>query len=154
MLILGSNRLNRRAGSASAEHERSGAYEGKYQFVYVTPEYLATRSMQELQELHRNCKFCCLAVDEAHCISSWGKGYRSSFLALSRLRSPESPLRDVPWIAVTATASRAVQVDAVHYICAALQWACTPLEAALLPEPGCGNPYPVLMAIACIRHRY
>ena len=73
------------------EEERRGAYEGKYQFVYVTPEYLATRSMEQLNELHMNCKFCCLAVDEAHCISSWGKGYRDSFLALSRLRSPDSP---------------------------------------------------------------
>lgn len=128
------------------EEERRGAYEGKYQFVYVTPEYLATRSMEQLNELHMNCKFCCLAVDEAHCISSWGKGYRDSFLALSRLRSPDSPLKDVPWIAVTATASRAVQVRYCwgNLPCPAPLLPCQPTETNLVLLPGdgagCHNP--------------
>lgn len=39
--------------------------------LYVTPELLATQFKGKLAELRRRGALLCLAVDEAHCISSW-----------------------------------------------------------------------------------
>lgn len=87
------------------------AYAGAFQFVYITPEYASTREVDGLSALHAACRFCVIALDEAHCVSDMGKGFRStSYSQLHRLRGEASPLRDVPWIAVTATATPAVRV--------------------------------------------
>ena len=87
------------------------AYAGQFQFVYITPEYASTRDAADLTTLHTACRFCLIALDEAHCVADMGKGFRStSYSQLHRLRGDASPLRDVPWIAVTATATPAVRV--------------------------------------------
>jgi hypothetical protein len=88
-------------------------YAGQFQFVYVTPEYASTRSTEDLAALHGASKFCLIALDEAHCVSDWGKGYRAaSYSQLHKLRAPGSPLAALPWVAVTATATPRVQVRA------------------------------------------
>eukprot|EP00892_Ulva_mutabilis_P003710 jgi/Ulvmu1/1710/UM116_0023.1 len=97
-------------GSASTPEMRAGAYAGKFQFIYVTPEYLTTRSEAQLCELHTACNFCLMAMDEAHCVANSGHGFRPAFAQLHRLREPSCPLHQVPWIAVTATARPAIQM--------------------------------------------
>lgn len=96
-------------------HCIQAAYSGRFQYVYVTPEYITTRSIEDLNKLHNACRFCLIALDEAHCISDMGKGFRcSQYSALHRLRASLSPLRSLPWVAVTATATPTIEVRFAH----------------------------------------
>lgn len=77
--------------------------------LYITPEQASTESFQSLlQELHRQKKISYIIVDEAHCVSQWGHDFRPDYLKLGRLRQAYP---DIPWIALTATASKHVAKD-------------------------------------------
>ena len=71
--------------------------------IYVAPESLAL-----LDPVLSNTTISLIAVDEAHCISSWGHDFRPAYTQLGYLkkRYPEAPL-----IALTATADRSTQDD-------------------------------------------
>ncbi|HVF98111.1 MAG TPA: ATP-dependent DNA helicase RecQ [Flavisolibacter sp.] len=81
------------------------ARQAYFKFLYVSPERLETALFKEyLPALTINL----IAVDEAHCISQWGYDFRPSYLKIAALRE-EVP--DVPVLAVTASATGAVQRD-------------------------------------------
>ncbi|HUC83393.1 MAG TPA: RecQ family ATP-dependent DNA helicase, partial [Flavisolibacter sp.] len=81
------------------------AREDYFKFLYVSPERLETSLFKEyLPALNVNL----IAVDEAHCISQWGYDFRPSYLKIAALREE---LPDVPVLAVTASATEAVQKD-------------------------------------------
>ena len=87
-----------------AQTLKNAAY-GDYKFLYVSPERLETSLFLEfLPALHVNL----IAVDEAHCISQWGYDFRPSYLRIAALREE---LPDVPLLALTASATPAVQKD-------------------------------------------
>lgn len=76
-----------------------------FKFLYVSPERLETAVFKEyLPALNVNL----IAVDEAHCISQWGYDFRPSYLKIAALREE---LPEVPVLAVTASATEAVQKD-------------------------------------------
>ena len=78
---------------------------GEYKFLYLSPERLATeRFLERLPNMNVNL----IAVDEAHCISQWGYDFRPSYRKIKALRSY---LPQVPVLALTATATRAVARD-------------------------------------------
>ncbi|XP_065094626.1 ATP-dependent DNA helicase Q5 [Ochlerotatus camptorhynchus] len=78
-------------------------------FLYITPEQANTSTFKELMKmLVKNKKVAYVVVDEAHCVSDWGHDFRPDYLKLGHLRS-EYP--SIPWIALTATASKKVVVD-------------------------------------------
>lgn len=88
------------------------------QFVYmrigcaVTPELIATSSFRiTLQQLFERKRLAYFIIDEAHCISSWGRDFRPSFRKLDVLRASYP---NVPILATTATASKAVRQDIVN----------------------------------------
>src|SRR6476659_3706133 len=83
---------------------------GNYKFLYVSPERLETNLFKEyLPAFNINL----LAVDEAHCISQWGYDFRPPYLRIAALRDE---IKDVPILALTASATPEVQND----ICAKL----------------------------------
>jgi ATP-dependent DNA helicase RecQ len=78
---------------------------GKIKFLYLSPE----RLMGELvRERIRYMKVNLFAIDEAHCISQWGYDFRPPYLHLAELRDLHP---DVPFLALTATATEKVILD-------------------------------------------
>lgn len=71
--------------------------------LYVAPESLAG-----LQNILTETYVSCLAIDEAHCISSWGHDFRPSYQQLGFLKTT---LPNTPFIALTATADKATRDD-------------------------------------------
>jgi ATP-dependent DNA helicase RecQ len=85
---------------------------GKLKFLYVSPERLKS---PRFIELCQKAFFSLIAVDEAHCISSWGHDFRPAYRNIQPLYKHLS--YRPPVIALTATATAQVQTD----ICQSLQ---------------------------------
>ena len=79
------------------------AAEGKLKLLYVAPESLAG-----LTPLLSDNYVSMIAIDEAHCISSWGHDFRPSYQQLGFLKKS---LPKTPVIALTATADKATRKD-------------------------------------------
>ena len=76
---------------------------GSLRLLYVAPE-----SLSFLTEVLSEEFVSCIAVDEAHCISSWGHDFRPSYQRLGFLKTQ---LPNTPIIALTATADKATRQD-------------------------------------------
>lgn len=78
--------------------------------VYITPEKIKESALlrSKLKELYDGKQIARFVIDEAHCISSWGRDFRDAYQELHVLRE-EYP--DVPIMALTATANRTVADD-------------------------------------------
>lgn len=81
------------------------AMQGKYKFLYLSPERLKN---DMLQERVKRMKVNLLAVDEAHCISQWGYDFRPPYLEINQFRQL---IPNVPVLALTATATPKVVHD-------------------------------------------
>ncbi len=81
---------------------------GNYKFLYISPERLrAPWFFQRILDLDVNL----VAIDEAHCVSQWGHDFRPAFLDIKELRSA---LPNVPFLALTASATEKVQLDVIQ----------------------------------------
>ena len=100
--------------SSLSPEERRGRYRKlanrDYEILYVTPERF--RIPEFLESLKPN-RIALLAIDEAHCISSWGHDFRPDY---SRLGDHRKYLGDPVTLAVTATATPAVQKDILEQL--------------------------------------
>ncbi|XP_029131063.1 ATP-dependent DNA helicase Q-like 3 isoform X4 [Cajanus cajan] len=93
-------------------HEDLDSGKPSTRLLYVTPELIATPGfMSKLKKVYARGLLNLIAIDEAHCISSWGHDFRPSYRKLSSLRGH---LPDVPILALTATAVPKVQKDVVE----------------------------------------
>ncbi len=80
----------------------------KTKMLFVAPE---TLTKEENIEFFRNANVSFVAVDEAHCISEWGHDFRPEY---RRIRTMIDAInKDIPVIALTATATPKVQTDIV-----------------------------------------
>jgi ATP-dependent DNA helicase RecQ len=78
---------------------------GRVRLLYVAPETIFSGNfISYLQSL----KISLIAIDEAHCVSSWGHHFRPEYRKLEQLKKI---FPDVPTMALTATADRAVRSD-------------------------------------------
>lgn len=82
--------------------------DGRLQFVLLAPEQL---TMPETLQALADSKPSLLVVDEAHCISAWGHGFRPDYLLLG---AAAEDLGRPPVLALTATASPAVRAEIVE----------------------------------------
>lgn len=77
---------------------------GQVKLLYISPERLVGGIMQML--LRANVSL--IAIDEAHCISSWGHDFRPEYTQLGQLREL---FPKVPIMALTATADKITKED-------------------------------------------
>ncbi len=78
--------------------------EGKVKLLYISPERLVRGMMHLLQKTNVSL----FAIDEAHCISSWGHDFRPEYTQLRLLREL---FPSVPIMALTATADKITKQD-------------------------------------------
>lgn len=77
--------------------------------LYITPESIQTDRMKNvLQQLYKEDRLALFAVDEAHCLSSWGHDFRPAYRRLNSLRID---FPKTPCMALTATATKNVILD-------------------------------------------
>jgi len=90
------------------EHILESLMAGTLKLLYVAPE-----SIWGITNYLEKSIISLIAVDEAHCISSWGHDFRPAYTQLKRLKLefPEAPI-----IALTATADKATQQDIVKQL--------------------------------------
>lgn len=81
---------------------------GELDLLYLAPERLRVDSTVRLLEKGEVALF---AIDEAHCVSSWGHDFRPDYLMLSVLRERWP---GVPRIALTATATPDTHAEISH----------------------------------------
>ena len=93
------------SGQKDSAGELSRAYNQELNLLYITPELCLRKESSLISDLHKNVPICLVAIDEAHCISSWGHDFRPKYGKLAQLREL---LPEVPFIALTATASKIV----------------------------------------------
>ncbi|XP_071697252.1 ATP-dependent DNA helicase Q-like 3 [Rutidosis leptorrhynchoides] len=93
-------------------HEELESGNPRLRLLYVTPELIATAGfMSKLIKIHSRGLLNLIAIDEAHCISTWGHDFRPSYRNLASLRKR---LPDIPILALTATAVPKVQADVIE----------------------------------------
>jgi ATP-dependent DNA helicase RecQ len=83
---------------------------GKYRLLYVAPERaMLSGFLNDIKNWNANL----IAVDEAHCISEWGHDFRPEYRQLIALRKL---MPSVPFMALTATATKRVRDDIIKYL--------------------------------------
>ena len=90
---------------------------GQTLFAFVSPERLQDdafrQNMIETSEQNQHYFSYCV-IDEAHCVSEWGHDFRTSYLKLgdnARTYCKIKSANDIPFLALTATASYDVLAD-------------------------------------------
>ena len=116
--------LGLRVGRIHSGLERSAARQvcteylrGELQFLFIAPERLRVPGFVEMLAKRR---LSLIAIDEAHCISQWGHDFRPNYRMLGehlpRLRGAGEAGEVAPIIALTATATPAVQADILEQL--------------------------------------
>ncbi|HEY0101051.1 MAG TPA: RecQ family ATP-dependent DNA helicase [Pyrinomonadaceae bacterium] len=88
----------------------AGIRQGRYKLVYVAPERF--RSAHFVEAL-KSVNVSLFAVDEAHCVSTWGHDFRPDFL---RLKAAIEEIGRPQVVALTATATPHVRADIIEQL--------------------------------------
>jgi len=100
--------INSQLSRSERERRYAAVAAGRYALLYVTPERFRK---PEFAAAVQGRRVDILAVDEAHCISSWGHDFRPDYTRIAEFRAL---LGNPATIALTATATRDVQQDIIH----------------------------------------
>jgi len=102
--------LNSTLAPGESRERLRGLHNGAFRLLYVAPERVMLSGF--LADLQR-WNVSLVAVDEAHCISEWGHDFRPEYRQLAQLRDL---LPQVPFMALTATATERVRADIVQHL--------------------------------------
>ena len=112
--LLGVNAIFFKSGIQTSElRELIMKSERLPKIIYLTPEKLVQTQdfIELLEELNKKGLLSRFVIDEAHCISQWGREFRPDYLNLSRLRNK---FENVPILALTATATPVIRNDIIQ----------------------------------------
>ncbi len=102
--------LNSTLKADESRRRLRGLFAGEYRLLYAAPERLL---LDGTIEMLRQWQVAQIAIDEAHCISEWGHDFRPEYRALAKLRDV---FPEVPFMALTATATERVRGDIVKHL--------------------------------------
>jgi ATP-dependent DNA helicase RecQ len=102
--------LNSSIAQGESRERLRDLHNGEFRLLYVAPERLMLSGfLADLQKWNVQL----VAIDEAHCISEWGHDFRPEYRQISELRKY---LPNVPFMALTATATGRVREDIVSHL--------------------------------------
>ena len=93
------------SADADREHTVDRFKAGELDMLYVAPERATSDAFRRLIG---RVKLALIAIDEAHCVSEWGHDFRPDYRQLKPLLDDN---REVPRLALTATADRRTRAD-------------------------------------------
>lgn len=102
--------LNSSMSSAEQQQVEDDVYHNRIKLLYVSPEKIVS---QQFMPIIRQGNINLFAVDEAHCISSWGHDFRPEYTQMQFLKNQ---FPDIPVIALTATADKLTRKDIVNQL--------------------------------------
>ena len=84
--------------------------------IYFTPETFIKEEIF-IKNLIKNDNLCLIAIDESHCISTWGSDFRKDYQKLSCIKKWLLDINiKIPIFACTATATAEVQNEIIKYL--------------------------------------
>ncbi len=102
--------LNSSQSYSEAQVIENQLFKGELKLLYVSPEKAVT---QVFISLMKSLPINLIAIDEAHCISSWGHDFRPEYTQLGFLKQQ---FPNIPTIALTATADKLTRRDIVEQL--------------------------------------
>ena len=103
--------LNSSLNKGQIKEVKQDIMDGKTKMLFIAPE---TLTKDENIEFFKNENISFVAVDEAHCISEWGHDFRPEYRRIKIMIDAIG--KNIPIIALTATATPKVQTDIVKIL--------------------------------------
>lgn len=102
--------LNSSLEYSEQDEIKARAQKGEIDLLYVSPEKIVQYDMTNFL---KTCDVNLFAIDEAHCVSSWGHDFRPEYARLGKLKEM---FKEIPFIALTATADSTTRRDIVKQL--------------------------------------
>ena len=102
--------LNSSLTAAEKEEIHAKIKRREVKLLYLAPETLLNN---KLINLLKEAKISLIAIDEVHCISTWGHDFRPDYL---KIREVIEELKNPPILGLTATANKKVEQDILNQL--------------------------------------